>query len=50
MKEEEKRLKKENKDLQAKIKVHKDFGFLLKLTPIIINARTAKYVLQEGEG
>jgi hypothetical protein len=39
------RQKKEKADTQ-KLKVHKDFGFLLDIKPVFINPRTAKYLLQ----
>jgi hypothetical protein len=49
MKEEDQkeRLRKERAETQ-KLKVHKDFGFLLDIKPVFINDRTAKYLLEEG--
>jgi hypothetical protein len=46
MKEEDpkERTKKDKTETQ-KLKVHKDFGFLLNIKPVFINARTAKYLL-----
>jgi len=48
MKEEAK--VKDKPEQTNKVKIHKDFGFLLNITPIILNARTAKYLLTDGEG
>jgi hypothetical protein len=49
MKEEDsrERLKNERAETQ-KLKVHKDFGFLMEIKPIFTNQRTAKYILVEG--
>lgn len=47
MKEEEdprEKIKSERAEIQ-KLKVHKDFAFLLDIKPIFINSKTAKYIL-----
>jgi hypothetical protein len=49
MKEEEpKERPKKDKTETQRLKVHKDFGFLLSIKPVFINVRTAKYLLEKG--
>ncbi len=49
MKEEElKERPKKDKTETQRLKVLKDFGFLLNIKPVFINVRTAKFLLEEG--